>query len=101
MTSGSRSEAGHLPPMGVEYLSTGGARFWQFSPHSDSTVLANWANESAIGKKKPALGIDVGDQMLYIADIDSFWKRYRLELAVDTLGQEATSRIASEFFGQK
>lgn len=86
--------------MGVEYLSTGGARFWQFSPHSDSTVLANWVNESAIGKKKPVLGVDMGDQILYIADIDAFWERYRLELAVNVLGQEAVSRIQSEFFEQ-
>ena len=100
MTSSSRSEADHLPPTGVEYISTGGARFWHFSSHTDSTVLANWANESAIGKKKPIPGIDVGDQILYRADIDAFWERYRLELAVDVLGQEATSKIVSEFFEQ-
>lgn len=89
-----------VPPMGLEYLSTGGSRFWHFSPHTDSTLLASWANESAVGKRRPVPGVDVGDQILFISDIRAFWERYRLELAVDVLGGEASARIVSEFFEQ-
>lgn len=79
--------------MGLEHLSIGGSRFWCFSPHTDATFLACWANESAVGKRRLVPGVDVGDQILFGADFRAFWERYRLELAVDVLGEEATSRI--------
>lgn len=95
---GSDSES--VPPMGLEHLSIGGSRFWHFSPHTDATLIASWANESAVGKRRPVLGVDVGDRILFVSDFRAFWQRYRLELAVDVLGEEAASRIVSEFFEQ-
>ena len=86
------------PPIGLENLSIGGLRFWHFSPHTDATLLASWANESAVGKRRPVPGVDVGDRILFVSDFRAFWERYRLELAVDVLGEEGVYRIVSEFF---
>lgn len=93
-----RFDSESVPPMGLEHLSIGGLRFWHFSPHTDATLLASWANESAVGKRRPVPGVDVGDRILFVSDFRAFWGRYRLELAVDVLGEEAISRIVSEFF---
>ena len=89
-----------VPPIGLENLSIGGLRFWHFSPHTDATLLASWANESAVGKRRPVPGVDVGDRILFVSDFRAFWERYRLELTVDVLGEEGVFRIVSGFFDQ-